>query len=183
MNRFFDLRTNRFQFSDDYDILANSQFLQLRNYFQNLKNDNDDDLNTFIVTFISISRVYEFFFERSPFFISSFEEIKQQKDKSEKPSSIQLIIDLYFEKTEDSRANYVKMRKILQMIKKGFHNSDDFLRNLSLKLNILKRHVRRHISLLKLLRKALKVVIEKQSFLRERKKNQNINKQRFKRMS
>ena len=148
-----------------------------------MKSDNDDDLNTFIIIFTSISRVYEFFFKRSFFFISSFEEIKQQKNKSKKSLLIQLIIDLYFEKTKNFRANYVKMRKILQMIKKNFHNNDDFLRNLSLKLNILKRYVRRHISLLKLLRKILKIVIEKQSFLNERKKNQNINKQRFERMS
>ena len=114
--------------------------------------------------------------KRSLFFIFSFEKIKQQKNKSKKSSLIQLIIDLYFEKTENFRANYVKMRKILQMIKKDFYNNNDFLRNLSLKLNILKRHVRRHILLLKLLRKILKIVIEKQPFLNERKKIQNINK-------
>ena len=78
VNRFFDLRINCFQFSDDYDIFANFQFLQLRDYFQNLKNDNNDELNTFIITFISILRVYDFFWT-IVFFISLFEKIKQQK--------------------------------------------------------------------------------------------------------
>ena len=90
---------------------------------------------------------------------------------------------MYFEKTKNFRANYVKMRKILQIIKKSFYNNDDFLRDLLFKLNILKRYVRRHISLLKLFWKFLKIVIEKQSFLSERKKNQDIDKQRFKRMN
>ena len=141
-----------------------------------MKSDNNDDLNTFIIIFISFSRVYEFILKRPFFFIFSFKKIRQQKNKSKKLLLIQLIIDLYFEKTKNFRANYVKMRKILQMIKKDFYNNDDFLRDLLFKLNILKRYVRRHISLFKLLRKILKIVIEKQSFLNERKKNQNINK-------
>ena len=63
------------------------------------------------------------------------------------------------------------MRKILQIIKKKFHNNNDFLRNLLFKLNSLKHYVQRHISLLKLFRKILKIVIEKQSSLNEQKKN------------
>ena len=139
-------------------------------------------MSTFIIiTFISFFRVYESFLKRSFSFIFSFEKIKQQESKLERLSSIYLTIDLYFEKTKGFRTNYVKMRKILQIIKKSFHNNDDFLRDLSFKLNGLKRHVRRHISLFKLLRKTLKVVIEKQSSLNEQKKSQN--KQRFERMN
>ena len=128
-------------------------------------------MNTFIIIiFISFSRVYEFFLKQSFSLISSFKKIKQQKNKLKKLLSIYLIIDLYFEKTKNFRVNYVKIRKILQMIKKSFYNNDDLLRNLLFKLNSLKRYVQQHILLFKLLRKILKIVIEKQSFLNEQKK-------------
>ena len=112
------------------------------------------------------------FFDRSFFSTSSFEKILQRKNKTKKSSFTHLIIELFFERIEKSRVNYVKMRKILQLIAKIFHNDDDnSIKNLSLKLNNLKKHVRRHIFMLKLLRKILSIVIKKQSFLTIKKKS------------
>ena len=88
-------------------------------------------------------------------------------------SSVHLTLSLYFERTEKSRTDYVRLREILQLTEKVF---SDFLKdlktthNLSLKLDILKRQIRRHMSLLKLHRKTLTVVVKKQSSLIARKK-------------
>ena len=79
---------------------------------------------------------------------------------------------MYFEKIETFRVDYIKMREILQLIAKFFYNDDDnSIDDLSLKLNNLKKHVRRHIFMLKLLRKILSIVIKKQSSLTIKKKN------------
>ena len=95
----------------------------------------------------------------------------QKKNKIEKSSSTHLIIKLYFEKIETFRVDYVKMREILQLIAKVFHNNNDnSIDDLSLKLNNLKKHVRCYIFMLKLLRKALLIVIKKQSSLTIKKK-------------
>ena len=90
----------------------------------------------------------------------------QQDEKTKKLFSIYLIIDLYFKKIKNFYTNYIKMRKILQLIAKNFYNNNDMflqdiLQNLSLKLNSLKRYIRRHISLFKLYRKALQIIIKK----------------------
>ena len=52
--------------------------------------------------------------------------------------------------------------------------------NLSLKLNIFKRQVKRHISLLKVFRKIITIIIEKQSSFAIRKKR--IRRQRIERL-
>ena len=100
----------------------------------------------------------------------------QKKNKTKKSSSTHLIIKLYFEKIEAFRVDYVKMREILQLIAKVFYNDDDnSIDDLSLKLNNLKKHVRRHIFMLKLLRKTLSIVIKKQSSLTIKKKIKKKN--------
>ena len=67
-------------------------------------------------------------------------------------------------------------------LRKSFSNFDhiDFAKTLSLKLNSLKRQIRRHVSLLKLIRKTLSIIIEKQSSLVVRKKEKR--KQRIERL-
>ena len=117
-----------------------------------MNNENDNEFEIaiffFVFTSISFSRVYEFSLKRSFFFISSFEKILQKNKKIEKFSLIHLIIDLYFEKIENSRTNYIKIREILQFIAKVFHNdTNDFVRDFLLKLNNLKKHVRRYTKL------------------------------------
>ena len=79
--------------------------------------------------------------------------------------------------------NFVQLKEIFQL-KKSFANDEkknltknndeniiDLIQNLSLKLNILKRQIRRHISLLILHHKAFKIIIEKQSSLIAREKD------------
>ena len=133
------------------------------------------------IIFIFISRAYELFIDRSFSSISSFEKVLQKKNKVEKSSSTHLIIELYFKKIEAFRVDYVKMREILQLIAKVFHNNDDnSIDDLSLKLNSLKKHVRRYIFMFKLLRKTLSIVIKKQSSLTIKKKSK---KKRIKRLT
>ena len=50
------------------------------------------------------------------------------------------MLDLYFEKIDKFRVDYIKLKKILQLIDQKFSNSQkNFVQNLSLKLNSLKR--------------------------------------------
>ena len=94
---------------------------------------------------------------------------------------IHLILNLYFEKTKKSRANYVKLRKMLQIIEKTFtEKQKNSILNLSLKLNIFKRQIKRHISLLKVFRKIITIIIEKQSSFAIRKKR--IRRQKIERL-
>ena len=94
---------------------------------------------------------------------------------------IHLTLNLYFEKTKESRANYVKLREMLQIIEKTFTKKQkNSMLNLSLKLNIFKRQIKRHISLLKVFRKIITIIIEKQSSFAIRKKR--IRRQKIERL-
>ena len=148
----------------------------------NLSSDNDNDSDSIFVSFtsrissfISYFTTYHFSFERSSSQTSFFEEMMQHEEQKWISSSIHLTLNLYFERTKKSRTNYVRLREILQLIEKIF---SDFLKNLkiihnfSLKLDTLKRQIRRHMSLLKLHRKTFTVVVKKQFSLIARKKEE-----------
>ena len=101
--------------------------------------------------------------------------------------SLHIALSLWFEKSRDSRSNYVRLREIMQLTK-SFASQEDFnnivlkmniltdeqktnlIHSLSLKLDSLKRQVRRHVSLLQLMRKAQTINIEKMSLLAARRK-------------
>ena len=100
------------------------------------------------------------------------------------PPSIHLALGLYFERTGGSRADYVKLREVLQLTEEPNSEtvSDErLMASLPLKLDSLKRQVRRHIPLLELHRKALTVIVEKQPSLAARKKGQR-SRQRIQRL-
>ena len=95
----------------------------------------------------------------------------QQKKQLKKSFLIHLILNFCFEKTKKFRTNYVKTRKILQIIEKTFTKTQrNSMLNLSFKLNIFKRQIKRHIFLLKMFRKIITIIIEKQSSFAIRKK-------------
>ena len=101
----------------------------------------------------------------------------QQEKQRKKFFLIHLILNFYFEKTKNSRANYVKLKKMLQIIEKTFTKKQkNSMLNLSLKLNIFKRQIKRHIFLLKMFRKIITIIIEKQSSLATRKKKKFVDK-------
>lgn len=91
------------------------------------------------------------------------------------PPSLHLALGLWFEKSGGTRAEYVRLREILQLSQPstGGNDEDDYLnpvQTLPLKLDTLKRQVRWHIPLLRLMRKPLPVTIEKQPSLPQRQK-------------
>ena len=70
---------------------------------------------------------------------------------------------------------------MLQIIEKTFtKKQENSMLNLSFKLNIFKRQIRRHISLLKNFRKIITIIIEKQSSFATRKKK--IRRQKIERL-
>ena len=172
--------------------MQDSQLLTLRNYFADFQSDNNDNSDddefssTFSIIFsTSFSKTYEFFLFRSSSKTSSFERVVQHEEKNIMSFSIHIILNLYFEKTENSKTNYVKLRKILQLTKNfNLEVIDDerFMTNLSLKFDNLKRQVRRHIFLLKFHRKIFTIVIKKQSSLTTRKKKQR-NRQKIEKLT
>ena len=103
-----------------------------------------------------------------------------KKNKIKKLLFIHLIIKLYFKRIEKLRTNYVKIRKILQLIAKTFHNNNnDSIKNLLLKLNNLKKHVCRYIYMLKFLLNITSIVIKNQSVLKIKKKSQRKKRIKF----
>ena len=169
---------NKKQSNDDYDILQNVHSFILRQYLENLNSENfESDTIFFAFSSTSLSRAYEFSIMRFSFQTLSFEEMLQQEKQSEIFFLIHLILNFYFERTEKFRANYVKLRKMLQIIEKTFTKKQkNSMLNLSLKLNIFKRQIKRHIFLLKMFRKIITIIIEKQSSLATRKKKNSSTK-------
>ena len=164
---------NNKQSSDDYDIFQNAHSFTFRQYFENLNNENFEfDTISFSFSSTSLFRAYEFSIKRFSFQTSFFEKVLQQKKQREKFFLIHLILNLYFERTKKFRANYVKLKKMLQIIEKTFTKKQkNSMLNLSLKLNIFKRQIKRHISLLRVFRKIITIIIEKQLSLAARKKS------------
>ena len=115
---------------------------------------------------------------RSPSQTPSVESVVEEGGQDNIPPPLHLALGLWFEKSGCSRAEYVRLREVMQLQKPSVNPSadpsaDDELeptQTLPLKLDTLKRQVRRHIPLLRLLRKALPVTIEKQPSMAERKK-------------
>lgn len=92
------------------------------------------------------------------------EEIEQ--DTATTPiSPFLLALGLWFEKTDSSRQDYIRLRQILLLNEHPEHQA------LPLKLDTLKRHVRAHLPLLKMYRKLLTVMIEKQPSIAARQKS------------
>ena len=119
--------------------------------------------------FQSFSAVLFFSSSFSAFSFTSFYEIiEKQNGKNIMSSSLHLILNFWFEKTECSRTNYSRLKKILRFVK----FSTDDIDNLFFKLNSLKRQIRRHIFLLQLIRKIVTIVIDKQFslFVEEKKR-------------
>ena len=131
------------------------------------------------IILIFIFRAYELFIKRLFFSTLFFEKILQIENRVKTLLFIHLVINLYFKKIEKSRANYVKIQKILQLIEKAFYNDNNFINNSLLKLNSLKQYFCRHISLLKLFWKFLLMIIKKQLFLTTKKINKKTNTQTF----
>ena len=91
------------------------------------------------------------------------------------PPPVHLALGLYFERTGGSRTDYVRLREVLQLTEEAFPDSlkdEKTTHTLPLKLDTLKRQIRRHMPLLKLHRKALTVVVEKQPSMAARKKGE-----------
>ena len=90
------------------------------------------------------------------------------------PPPLHLAFGLWFEKSGNSRADYARLREILQIPKPSAENItpdlEDPTHTLPKKLDTLKRQVRRHIPLLQLMRRAIKVTIEKLPSLAEKQK-------------
>ena len=191
----------------DYDILQNSQSMIIRNFFENLNDTNSDDSDekkneitefASFARFISFSIFYAFFiFVQSSFSTFSFEMIQKQRKKNVLSFFLYFVLDLWFEKSDEFRSNYVRFREILQLtkffadnvhethnehekkndvIKKLFANAnvdyENVIQSFSLKLDIFKKQMRRHVLLLNLMRKALSMIIEKIFFFVVRKKKQ-----------
>lgn len=118
---------------------------------------------------------------RSPSPTPSFEVIVQTGGKDIIPSPFHLALGLWFEKSGCTRTEYARLREVLQLQKASADEEGEELQSLPRKLDSLKRQVRRHIPLLKLLRKALPVIIEKQPSLPQRQKG--LARQRIERLS
>ena len=102
----------------------------------------------------------------------SYEIILQEGGKDVMPPPLHLALGLWCEKSGCSRTDYVRLREVLQLQKPSATEQDadstredEILDLLPLKLDTLKRQIRRHIPLLRLMRKPLTVVIEKQPSL------------------
>ena len=173
--------------------MQNFQFVIIRNFFENLNDiefdDNENNESQFFANFISYAffTSYAFFIQSKKISFSfstfSFEIVKKQK-KNVLSFFLHLALNFWFEKSKKSQLNYVRFRKILQL-KKFLTNSknDDIITNfqtntkyenviqfLLLKFDTFKKQVRRHISLLQLMRKTLLVIVKKMFFFRRLKK-------------
>lgn len=112
--------------------------------------------------------------------------MEKQGGKDVLPPPLHIALGLWFEKSGGSRSDYVRLREILQLEKPLAGPEDDgtatssqagteyesVIQSLPLKLDTLKRQVRRHIPLLQLMRKALPVIVEKMLSLAAQKKGQ-----------
>ena len=81
-------------------------------------------------------------------------------------SSLQLTLDLWCEKSDISRQDYVRLRQVFLLF--------DAIMKLSAKLNTLKRQVKLRISMLWMIRKAISILIRKQSSFAMRDKQLSI---------
>ena len=114
----------------------------------------------------------------------SYEVIVQQGGRDVIPSRLHIALGLWCEKSGCSRTDYVRLREILQLSKPSTATAtatetdstaadeDSKFDALPKKLDSLKRQVRRHIPLLKLYRKPLTVVVDKQPSLPEHQKGE-----------
>ena len=113
--------------------------------------------------------------------------IVQQGGKDIMPPALHLALGLWFEKSGGSRADYVRLREVFQLLKPAAAGESDTeeeisdIETLPWKLDSLKRQIRRHVPLLKLLRKPLTVVIEKQPSLPQQQKG--MQRQRIERQA
>lgn len=100
--------------------------------------------------------------------LSSPPESIQQPPAREPPSPLILALGLLFEKINASRQDYVRTREVLYLA----HSLADSQSPLQIpyKIDTLKRQVRAYLPMLRLLRKAVPVVIEKQPSLPSREK-------------
>ena len=118
---------------------------------------------------------------RAPSPTPSFEIIVQTGGKDILPPPFHIALGLWFEKSGCTRTEYARLREVLQLPKASADDEDNDFQSLPNKLDSLKRQVRRHIPLLKLLRKALAVIVEKQPSLPQRQKG--LDRQRIERLS
>ena len=85
-----------------------------------------------------------------------------------------LAMGLYFEKSGESREDYRRLREILQLLSTPPFTPVD-MTSLPRKLDTLKKQIRQHLPMLKLMRKAIMVSVEKQaSFPAQQKKTSFI---------
>ena len=116
----------------------------------------------------------------------SYEIVKVQGAKGPMPPPLHLALGLWVEKSACSRADYVRLREVLQLSKASTEGeavelNPSTVDTLPLKLDTLKRQLRRHIPLLQVMRKPLPVVIEKQPSLPHQEKG--MDRQRIERLS
>ena len=129
--------------------------------------------------------------------ISSHEFVMQIEEFEIIFFTFHIALKLWCEKIELSRMSYVMHREIMSLLKTSTiekQNENRFaselietlkenvIQNLFLKLNILKKRIRRHMSLFKIYRKALSMIIHKQSFIVAKLKK-NHQRQRIERMT
>ena len=80
------------------------------------------------------------------------------------------MLDFYFKCIKELKNDYIKLRKVLQIIKKTFLNNNNvdlkkkknFIITFSLKFNNLKKQIYYHVFLFKLNKKIILIVIKKQ---------------------
>ena len=141
---------------------------------------------SFFILYISIvSRNFSFSFSSSSS-TSSFEMIEKQNDKNTLSSILHFVLKLWFEKFENFRLNYVRLRKILQLTKSMTNdqnnannvnvkfsknaNYENVIKMLSFKFDSFKRQNRRHLFLLQFMWRIVSIIIEKMFSLTKRKK-------------
>ena len=78
-----------------------------------------------------------------------------------------MTINLWLEKIDNSKSEYKSFRKILQVLNLDFE--------LFMKLNILKKQIRKRLSLLRFLRKIISMIYEKQFLMFTKNKKKFIN--------
>lgn len=100
------------------------------------------------------------------------------------PPPLHLALGLWFEKSGTSRLDYTRLREVMQLTQVPIVDAeaeDNPVYTLPYKLDSLKRQVRRHMPLLRLLRKPLPVTVQKQPSLSAR--NKKSDRQQLSRMS
>ena len=133
---------------------------------------------------------------RSPSPTPSHESVVQTGGSEILPPTFHLALGLWCEKIGLSRMSYVMHREVVSLLKASAAEQqedrsaselaealgEDVIESLPLKLDTLKKRIRRHMPLLKIYRKALPVIIHKQPSIAAKLKG-NYQRQRIERMA